>query len=171
MVVAAIALAERDGLADLSMRRLAAELGAGTMSLYNHVSDKEDLFDGMVEAVLAPVRIADSADWREIVATWATDGRQVLLDRIDLIPLVIAPQRLVHLGRISGAVGSALERAGLDPGAAATVVRVVGPNIAGAGHRDPPPQRTGGVSRAAHARTFATGLSALLSGLDAEVVG
>ena len=108
MVVAAIALAERDGLAELSMRRLAAELGAGTMSLYNHVSDKEDLFDGMVEAVLAPVRIADSADWREIVATWATDGRQVLLDRIDLIPLVIAPERLVHLGRISGAVGSAL---------------------------------------------------------------
>jgi AcrR family transcriptional regulator len=171
VVVAAIALAERDGLAELSMRRLAAELGAGTMSLYNHVSDKEDLFDGMVEAVLAPVRIADSVDWREIVATWATDGRQVLLDRIDLIPLVIAPQRLVHLGRISGAVGSALERAGLEPGAAATVVRVVGRYFAGAVLLDAPRLRNGGVSRAALDQTFATGLSALLSGLDAEVVG
>ena len=105
VVDAAIALAERDGLAELSMRRLAAELGAGTMSLYNHVSDKEDLFDGMVERVLAAVRVADSDDWREVVATWATDSRQALLDRIDLIPLVIAPPRLVHLGRISSAVG------------------------------------------------------------------
>jgi hypothetical protein len=117
------------------------------------------------------VRIADSVDWREIVATWATDSRQVLLDRIDLIPLVIAPQRLVHLGRISGAVGSALERAGLEREAAAAVVRVVGRYFAGAVLLDAPRLRTGGVSRAALDRTFATGLSALLSGLDAEVVG
>lgn len=170
MVLAAIALAEREGLAELSMRRLAADLGAGTMSLYNHVSDKEDLYDGMVEAVLAPVRIADSVDWREIVATWATDSRQVLLDRIDLIPLVIAPQRLVHLGRISGAVGSALEGAGLEREAAAAVVRV-GRYFAGAVLLDAPRLRTGGVSRASLDRTFATGLDALLSGLDAEVVG
>ena len=172
MVVAAIALAERDGLAELSMRRLAAELGAGTMSLYNHVSDKEDLFDGMVEAVLAPVRIADSADWREIVATWATDGRQVLLDRIALIPLVIAPQRLVHLGphqrcrRLGPRAGRASSR-----GRRPSVVRVVGRYFAGAVLLDAPRLRTGGVSRAALDRTFATGLRALLSGLDAEVVG
>ncbi|HEY5889025.1 MAG TPA: TetR/AcrR family transcriptional regulator [Acidimicrobiales bacterium] len=171
VVVAAIALAEREGLAELSMRRLAAALGAGTMSLYNHVSDKEDLYDGMVEAVLAPVRIADSVHWREIVATWATDSRQVLLDRIDLIPLVIAPQRLVHLSRISGAVGSALEQAGLERDAAATVVRVVGRYFAGAVLLDAPRLRTGGVSRAALDRTFATGLGALLTGLEAEVVG
>jgi AcrR family transcriptional regulator len=171
VIEAALALAERDGLGELSMRRLAAELGAGTMSLYNHVTDKEDLFDGMVEAVLAPVRVADSDDWREVVATWATDSRRVLLDRIALIPLVIAPQRLVRLGRISGAVGAALEQSGLEPRAAAMVVRVVGRYFAGAVLLDAPRLRTGGVSRAALDHTFAVGLRALLTGLDAEVVG
>lgn len=170
VVDAAIVLAEREGLGELSMRRLAAELGAGTMSLYNHVSDKEDLLDGMVEQVLAPVRVADSDAWREVVATWATDSRQVLLDRIALIPLVIAPQRLVHLGRISSAIGAALERTGLEAGAAAVVVRVVARYFAGAVLLDAPRLRTGGVSRAALDRTFATGLSALVAGLDAEVV-
>ena len=72
VIDAAIRVAERDGLAELSMRRLAAELGAGTMSLYNHVADKEDLYDGMVEHVLSPVRISDDVDWRAVVATWAT---------------------------------------------------------------------------------------------------
>lgn len=169
VIDAAITVAERDGLAELSMRRLAAELGAGTMSLYNHVTDKEDLFDGMVERVLSPVRIADDDDWREVVAAWATDTRRVLLDRLDLIPLVIAPQRLAHLGRISGAMAEALEDCGVEPRTAAVVVRVVGRYFAGAVLLDAPRLRTGGVSREALDRTFAIGLHALLVGLAAEV--
>jgi AcrR family transcriptional regulator len=169
VVEAAIGLAERDGLAELSMRRLAAELGAGTMSLYNHVADKEDLFDGMVEHVLAPVRIASSDDWREVVATWATDSRAALLDRLDLIPLVVSPQRLDHLGRISRAVAAELVRAGLEPRAAATTVRVVGRYFAGAVLLDAPRLRLGGVGREKLDETFAIGLHALLAGLGSEV--
>lgn len=169
VIDAAVTVAERDGLAELSMRRLAAELGAGTMSLYNHVSDKEDLFDGMVEHVLASVRVADDGDWQSVVALWATDSRRALLDRIDLIPLVIAPQRLSHLGRISGAVAEALARCGVAPRDAAVVVRVVGRYFAGAVLLDAPRLRVGGVSRAALDRTFAIGLDALLVGLAVEV--
>jgi len=169
VIDAAITVAERDGLAELSMRRLAAELGAGTMSLYNHVSDKEDLYDGMVERVLAPVRISADEDWRAVVATWATDSRGALLDRIDLIPLVIAPQRLNHLGRISGAVAEALSRCGVVPRDAAVVVRVVGRYFAGAVLLDAPRLRMGGVSREALDRTFTVGLDALLVGLAVEV--
>lgn len=169
VIDAAITVAERDGLAELSMRRLAAELGSGTMSLYNHVTDKEDLFDGMVEHVLAPVRISDDDDWQAVVATWAGDSRRVLLDRIDLIPLVIAPPRLAHLGRISGAVAEALVRCGVEAHAAATVVRVVGRYFAGAVLLDAPRLRVGGVSREALDRTFTVGLDALLVGLTAEV--
>ena len=171
VIDAAITVAERDGLAELSMRRLAAELGAGTMSLYNHVADKEDLYDAMVEHVLAPVRVADDGDWRAVVALWATDSRGALLDRIDLIPLVIAPQRLAHLGRISGAVADALGRCGMAPQDAAVVVRVVGRYFAGAVLLDAPRLRAGGVSREALDRTFAIGLDALLVGLAADVVG
>lgn len=166
VVDAAIALAERDGLAELSMRRLAAELGAGTMSLYNHVADKEDLFDGMVEHVLASVRVSSSDDWREVVATWATDSRAALLDRVDLIPLVIAPQRLEHLGRISRAVAAALVGDGLEPATAATVVRVVGRYFAGAVLLDAPRLRAGGTDRRKLDETFDVGLQALLAGLS-----
>jgi AcrR family transcriptional regulator len=170
VIEAAVTLAERDGLGELSMRRLAAELGAGTMSLYNHVADKEDLFDGMVGHVLSPVRITAEGDWGDVVTAWATDSRRVLLDRIALIPLVIAPQRLAHLGRIGGAVAESLVRAGLEPATAAVVVRVVGRYFAGAVLLDAPRLRAGGVPRAALDETFAIGLDALLVGLAADVV-
>lgn len=171
VVDAAIALVEREGLAELSMRRLAAELGAGTMSLYNHVTDKEDLYDAMVEHVLASVRVASSDDWREVVAHWATDSRAALLDRIDLIPLVIAPQRLDHLGRISRAVAAALVETGLDVRDAAVTVRVVGRYFAGAVLLDAPRLRASGVAREKLDETFNAGLRALLLGLAAEVAG
>jgi hypothetical protein len=44
--------ADREGMERLSMRALAGDLGVEAMSLYNHVRNKEDLIDGMVEAVL-----------------------------------------------------------------------------------------------------------------------
>ena len=61
-------------------------------------------------------------------------------------------------------------RAGVAPEAAAVVVRVVGRYFAGAVLLDAPRLRSGGVDRAALDETFATGLSALLAGLDPEVV-
>jgi AcrR family transcriptional regulator len=49
---AGVDLADRDGLTALSMRRLGQELGVEAMSLYNHVANKGDLLDGMVETVV-----------------------------------------------------------------------------------------------------------------------
>ncbi|BAJ27203.1 MULTISPECIES: TetR/AcrR family transcriptional regulator [Kitasatospora] len=46
---AALGLADREGLDAVTMRRVAAELGAGTMSLYNYVPKKEHLFDLLVD--------------------------------------------------------------------------------------------------------------------------
>lgn len=51
IAAAAIALADAEGLTAVSMRRIAAALGAGTMSLYNYVPKKEQLFDLMLDAV------------------------------------------------------------------------------------------------------------------------
>jgi AcrR family transcriptional regulator len=51
IVVAAVALADRDGLAALSMRRVAGELGVGTMSLYRYVPGKGELLDLMLDHV------------------------------------------------------------------------------------------------------------------------
>jgi AcrR family transcriptional regulator len=51
IVLAAVALADAGGFTSLSMRNLADELGAAPMALYRHVSNKEDLLDGMVDIV------------------------------------------------------------------------------------------------------------------------
>ena len=48
---AAIAVADSDGLAAVTMRRVAADLGVEAMSLYHHVRGKEQLLDGLIEAV------------------------------------------------------------------------------------------------------------------------
>ena len=64
---AAVALADDQGLEALSMRRLGAELGVEAMSLYNHVADKDDLLDGLVDLVVSEFdspRAAQGEAWR-----------------------------------------------------------------------------------------------------------
>ncbi|MEU8022046.1 TetR/AcrR family transcriptional regulator [Micromonospora haikouensis] len=55
IVAAAIGLADRDGLAGLSMRRLAQHLGVDAMSIYYHLRDKDTLLAAMVDAVAAEI--------------------------------------------------------------------------------------------------------------------
>lgn len=66
IAAAAIASADAEGLAGVSMRKIAAALGAGTMSLYNYVPKKEQLFDLMLDAVAGEVELpgAPSGDPR-----------------------------------------------------------------------------------------------------------
>lgn len=56
----AIDYADKAGIEGLSMRKLADQLGVKAMSLYNHVANKDDLIDGMVERVVAQLRF----EWR-----------------------------------------------------------------------------------------------------------
>ncbi|MFC7642163.1 TetR/AcrR family transcriptional regulator [Streptosporangium lutulentum] len=53
MLLTAIAIADREGLDAVSMRRLASELDAGAMSLYRHVANKDELVTQMVDEVFA----------------------------------------------------------------------------------------------------------------------
>lgn len=65
IVRAAIELADADGLAALSMRRVADQLGVGTMSLYTYVPGKAELLDVMLDTVLGEVGRPDAAaGWR-----------------------------------------------------------------------------------------------------------
>ncbi|WP_432956288.1 TetR/AcrR family transcriptional regulator [Micromonospora haikouensis] len=57
IVAAAIGLADRDGLAGLSMRRLAQHLGVDAMSIYYHLRDKDTLLAAMVDAVAAEIEV------------------------------------------------------------------------------------------------------------------
>lgn len=62
---AGIELADRDGLAALSMRRVAEHLGVGTMSLYTYVPGKDELIFVMVEAVRSELPPLEGEGWRE----------------------------------------------------------------------------------------------------------
>ena len=79
---AALELADRDGLVSLSMRKLGAELDVEAMSLYNHVSNKDDLLDGIVDVVAgdfeSPAEVAGD-DWRAVIRQCAMTQHGVLL--------------------------------------------------------------------------------------------
>lgn len=86
IVTAAMAIADNEGLAGLSMRRVAAEMGVATMSLYRHVANKDDLLLRMMDAALRERRLPaeTSEEWRdrlELVARmlWETFRRHVWL--------------------------------------------------------------------------------------------
>ena len=79
VVRAATARADAGGIESLSMRRLGEELGVEAMSIYTHVTNKEDLLDGMTDAVFAEIELpAGGDDWRTAMRTRAISTRDVL---------------------------------------------------------------------------------------------
>ena len=75
----AVAFADRHGLESLSMRKLADELGAGAMSLYYYVPNKEHLIDGMVEIVFGEIELPSTeVDWKTAMRRRAISTREVL---------------------------------------------------------------------------------------------
>ncbi|MEV7342476.1 TetR/AcrR family transcriptional regulator [Streptomyces sp. NPDC093544] len=65
IAAAAVRIADAEGLDGVSMRHVAAELGCGTMSLYNYVPRKEDLYELMFDAVTGEHEIEEpTGDWR-----------------------------------------------------------------------------------------------------------
>lgn len=77
IVDAAIELADEGGLDVLTMRRIAERLGAGAMSLYRHISDKEELIAAMVDRVTADFSYPDreALDWRGCMHALAEQDR------------------------------------------------------------------------------------------------
>src|SRR5215813_8758340 len=80
IAAAALAIADAEGFASVSMRRIAQEMGVGTMSLYYYVKTKADLIAVMDDALMGEV-LAPSlpANWREALTVIATRTRDVFL--------------------------------------------------------------------------------------------
>jgi AcrR family transcriptional regulator len=75
----ALKLADRDGIEAVSMRRLGQELGVEAMSLYNHVRNKEEILDGLVDVVFSEIATPSSdVDWVTAMRQRAVSARQVL---------------------------------------------------------------------------------------------
>jgi AcrR family transcriptional regulator len=77
---AAVALADEGGVESLSMRRLAQELGVVPMALYKHVANKDELLDGMVDAVVAEIDPPiEGAEWKRTMRERILSARRALL--------------------------------------------------------------------------------------------
>jgi AcrR family transcriptional regulator len=77
---AAIALADERGLESVSMRALAQELGAGAMSLYNHVANRQDLVQAMVDRVIEEIDLPENApDWEAAVRACAVSAHEAFV--------------------------------------------------------------------------------------------
>ncbi|MEO3859296.1 TetR/AcrR family transcriptional regulator C-terminal domain-containing protein [Acrocarpospora sp. B8E8] len=76
---AAIALADADGIESLTMRKLGEKVGIEAMSLYNHVANKGDLVDGMIDVVFGEIDLpAGGTDWRTAMRQRAISARAAL---------------------------------------------------------------------------------------------
>lgn len=91
IATAALAIVDRDGLAALSMRSVADELGVGTMSLYRYVSNREQLEAWIVDRVLRTVdtSLAARRGWRTRVTALMERSRDAVLAHPATIPLLL----------------------------------------------------------------------------------
>ncbi|MGW1517137.1 TetR/AcrR family transcriptional regulator C-terminal domain-containing protein [Streptomyces sp. NPDC002287] len=91
IVAAALEVAREEGLAAVSMPRLAQELGCGAMSLYGHVDSKEHLLELLAGAVLEdfPLERRGDALWQPALADFAASLRRRMLEHGALAELLI----------------------------------------------------------------------------------
>jgi AcrR family transcriptional regulator len=127
IVDAAIAIADAEGSDAVSMRRIAQVLRAGTMSLYWHVANKEQLLDLMLDALLGEVEVPEpSGDWRADLRTQARNERAMLLRHAWVMDFLggrppLGPNTLLLMDRLLAAV----DGIGLDLAAAMNVLGTV----------------------------------------------
>jgi AcrR family transcriptional regulator len=78
VLTAAVSFVDEAGLGALTMRELGQRLGVEAMSLYNHVANKDDILDGMVDLVVSEIDLpSDPVDWKEAMRRRATSAQAV----------------------------------------------------------------------------------------------
>jgi AcrR family transcriptional regulator len=111
---AALAIADAESLDAVSMRRVATDLGVGTMTLYYYVRSKEDLLDLMQDEIMGEVLVPEDelpGDWRGALTTIAERTRATMLRHpwtLGAPPTAAGPNGMRHFEQSLGAV------AGLD---------------------------------------------------------
>ncbi len=79
VLLAALDLADESGIESLTMRKLGEAVGVEAMSLYNHVANKSDLLDGMIDVVFSQIDLPSGGDsWRAVMRRRAIAARSVL---------------------------------------------------------------------------------------------
>jgi AcrR family transcriptional regulator len=108
----AIGLADESGLEALSMRNLAGRLGVTAMSLYNHVANKDEILEGMIDAVFDEIEMPHSAEWKEAILKSSISAREAMVRHPWATSLMMSsqgagPSRLRHGDWLLGTLRSA----------------------------------------------------------------
>jgi AcrR family transcriptional regulator len=115
---AAVTMADTQGIDALTMRKLAGELQVEAMSLYNHVDNKDDLLDGMIEFVAAEIEHpTEVGDWKATIRRRAISAHDALLrhpwsSSLWASRMNVGPARMRHMD----AMLRELREAGFAPG-------------------------------------------------------
>jgi AcrR family transcriptional regulator len=118
VLLAAVAIADADGVDKVTFRAVAARLGVGVMSLYSYVPDKQALVYGMVAEVSGELRLPElTGDWRADVHRLAQEQRALLHRHPWLVTESshLQPLGPAMLAQLEWALG-ALEPTGLSAG-------------------------------------------------------
>ncbi|MFE6484631.1 TetR/AcrR family transcriptional regulator [Streptomyces sp. NPDC057757] len=125
IVDTARALVDTEGLAAVSTRRLAAELGVSGPSLYNHFATKDQILEAVADSVSAQVDLSmfeDGREWRTALHDWAVSYRAALRDHPNIVPVLArGPGRRPAGLRLADAVFGAMVEAGWPPSQATSI--------------------------------------------------
>ncbi|GAB2786019.1 TetR/AcrR family transcriptional regulator [Streptomyces chlorus] len=185
-------LVDAEGLAALSTRRLAAQLGVSGPSLYNHFRTKDEILEAVADSVSALVDLSmfeDGRDWRTSLHDWAVSYRAALRAHPNIVPVLArGPGRRPAALRLADAVYGAMVEAGWPPPQATSIGALMRYFIMGsalgsfaggfvddAGAYDPADYPHLGQAHLLaekqekiDERAFETGLTALLDGLTGQ---
>jgi AcrR family transcriptional regulator len=130
----ALAIADTEGIQAVTMRRLAAELGAGTMTLYHYVRSKTDLVALMEDAIMGELLVPDDqlpTDWRQALTAIASRTRATFRHHpwalTGMRGTGLSPHALRHFEQSLAAVAGT----GLDPAARLELIATVDDYVAG----------------------------------------
>ncbi|MFJ8113016.1 TetR/AcrR family transcriptional regulator [Streptomyces sp. NPDC096132] len=125
IVETARALVDAEGLAAVSTRRLAAELGVSGPSLYNHFRTKDEILEAVADSVSSQVDLSmfdGDRDWRTALHDWAISYRAALRDHPNIVPVLAqGPGRRPAGLRVADAVYGAMVAAGWPPAQATSI--------------------------------------------------
>jgi AcrR family transcriptional regulator len=134
IAAAAVEIADEEGGAAVTMRRLAAKLGVAPMAAYRHVDGKDDLWALMIDRVSRELTVPDGiTDWREVLRSYALQTRGLMLAHpwMAVMPtpmITLTPSRMAVAERGL----SALAAHGLDADSGMAVLRTVTSFVHGA---------------------------------------
>ncbi|ODA74287.1 Tetracycline repressor protein class A from transposon 1721 [Streptomyces sp. AVP053U2] len=118
-------LVDAEGLAAVSTRRLAAQLGVSGPSLYNHFRTKDEILEAVADSVSALVDLSmfeDGRDWRTALHDWAVSYRSALRAHPNIVPVLArGPGRRPAALRLADAAYGAMVEAGWPPAQATSI--------------------------------------------------